>query len=233
MEENGDTEDREETNDEVKGEERQKCTRHFRASCTDRVSNMVFIMTRHCDWICLEEVSSTILLFNPCCHHDSMAYIVYPFVSVQSGVIIFSGCIHISAIIKRCYNIKEGVTVDVDTTLQHHKSGLLFPVAATGGSTRRAGCRGKQPHSVCATADKQNKANHIYISDCCLETGQESNPDSSLYDTNLQTEHCSNSNWLLNGILNQQHTIPLCPHLLCASNLTRTTERHSKGLEIP
>lgn len=42
MEENGDTEDREEKNDE--GEERQKCTRDIFVHHVDRVSNMVFNM---------------------------------------------------------------------------------------------------------------------------------------------------------------------------------------------
>lgn len=44
MEENGDTEDREEKKDEVKGEARQKCTRDIFVHHVDRVSNMVFIM---------------------------------------------------------------------------------------------------------------------------------------------------------------------------------------------
>lgn len=47
MEENGDTEDREEKKDEVKGEERDKNAQET-FSCimyTDKVSNMVFIMT--------------------------------------------------------------------------------------------------------------------------------------------------------------------------------------------
>lgn len=54
MEENG---DREEKEDEVKGEDRQKCTRHFRASCRQSEQHGVYYDAV----LCWEDVGSVIL----------------------------------------------------------------------------------------------------------------------------------------------------------------------------